>query len=235
MGRSEQDLAELDEECRQKFGEAVESIGPENVRLPEWAGYEKERESAGEISRAFMHEVENAKQAGGEREAADRLLSLILSLDQIPRHMFRDEPGLRKVYGHYDRLAWSLLQTARTQAPTLLSHPFYRERPVYASWFLMPLMHSEDLVSQEAAYAEIAASQKSFEEEGDVETARDMEANLKAAKSHLDIVRRFGRFCHRNEALGRTSTREEEEWLKTVETFGVKQKGKEKEKEKEEL
>jgi uncharacterized protein (DUF924 family) len=62
----------------------------------------------------------------------------------------------------------------------------------------MPLMHSEDLADQERC-VEI------FKEHGE---------NLKYAEAHRDIVKRFGRFPHRNEVLGRQSTPEEIEFLK---------------------
>jgi uncharacterized protein (DUF924 family) len=46
------------------------------------------------------------------------------------------------------------------------------------------------------------------------------EGNTKYATDHRDIVARFGRFPHRNEVLGRSSTAEELDYLKTADRFG---------------
>jgi uncharacterized protein (DUF924 family) len=64
----------------------------------------------------------------------------------------------------------------------------------------MPLMHSEVLADQEL-------SVKMFRDLGN-------EHSLKYAIEHRDIVARFGRFPHRNQALGRTSTQDEADFLK---------------------
>jgi uncharacterized protein (DUF924 family) len=65
----------------------------------------------------------------------------------------------------------------------------------------MPFMHSEDLLAQ-------AQSVRVFNELGSPD-------GVKYARHHHDIVERFGRFPHRNAILGRRSTSEELEFLKT--------------------
>ncbi|MEQ8297791.1 MAG: DUF924 family protein [Nitratireductor sp.] len=70
----------------------------------------------------------------------------------------------------------------------------------------MPLMHSEVLADQEL-------SVKMFRDLGN-------ENSLKYAIEHRDIVARFGRFPHRNQALGRTSTQDEADFLKGHSGYG---------------
>ena len=66
-------------------------------------------------------------------------------------------------------------------------------------FFYLPFMHAEDTACQERAIALCAAA-------GDAEGER-------YARHHADIIRRFGRFPHRNKALGRTPTPEEDRFL----------------------
>jgi uncharacterized protein (DUF924 family) len=67
------------------------------------------------------------------------------------------------------------------------------------TFFYLPFMHSEALADQERCVALYRA----------VEDAD----NLRWAEDHADIIRRFGRFPHRNEVLGRTTTPEEQAFL----------------------
>ncbi|PPJ50297.1 hypothetical protein CBER1_06458 [Cercospora berteroae] len=226
LGRTEEEFKEIDREVNELFGPAVHSIGPENLRLPEWKGYKHELEHAQGIAAPFKPEI------GQGKAGADTLLAMILLLDQMPRHMFRTQSELPLVYRHYDRLAWSLFRSFKKSSTTELSSEnplgssWYHARLVRKHWFKMPLLHSEDMASQEEAVAEIVAWQDAAREKGDEEVVGDLQSGVDSSKSHRDIVERFGRFPHRNLCLGRESTGDEEEWLKTGETFGVKQGGK---------
>jgi uncharacterized protein (DUF924 family) len=63
----------------------------------------------------------------------------------------------------------------------------------------MPLMHSENLADQERCI-------ELFRKAGGTD-------NLKYAQGHADIIRRFGRFPHRNRVVGRTTTADEQAFL----------------------
>jgi uncharacterized protein (DUF924 family) len=76
---------------------------------------------------------------------------------------------------------------------------FDGEFPNLRSFFYLPFMHSEELADQERAIAFYRAR-------------NDADA-LKWAERHADIIRRFGRFPHRNAVLGRVSTPEEQAFL----------------------
>ena len=69
----------------------------------------------------------------------------------------------------------------------------------------MPFMHSEKLADQQLAL-------QLFAQPG-------LEDNLRFARHHHDIVRKYGRFPHRNEALGRESSEPEIEYLNSKEAF----------------
>lgn len=105
----------------------------------------------------------------------------------------------------------------------------------------MPLMHSEDLTDHEQAlkgFKKIVRDVESLTEQqttngeyhgkarevvlGDVEAARKMaKMNLDFEQLHYDIIERFGRYPHRNKALGREATSEETEYLENGgHTFG---------------
>lgn len=73
-------------------------------------------------------------------------------------------------------------------------------------FFYMPFGHSEQLADQQFACA-------LFETIGG-------ENNIKSAIEHRDVVARFGRFPHRNEVLGRSTTPEEQEYLKNANRYG---------------
>lgn len=73
------------------------------------------------------------------------------------------------------------------------------------SFLFMPFMHSEDLDNQDM-------SVKLFREFGKKE-------NLYFAEHHRNLIRKFGRFPHRNAILGRTSTQEEIDYLNSEDAF----------------
>jgi uncharacterized protein (DUF924 family) len=149
--------------------------------------------------------------AGGELAAwADgprRRLSLIILLDQFPRHMFR---GDARAFA-YDEQALSLtlsgMQSAADAALDVVERLF----------FYMPMQHAE---SREAQDESVAAYRRLFDETRN-EPREPFAAALRSAENHREIIERFGRFPHRNRALGRESTADETRWLHSGgESFG---------------
>lgn len=69
----------------------------------------------------------------------------------------------------------------------------------------LPFMHSESLADQDRAV--------------ELYRAAGLADSLRWAEHHREIIRRFGRFPHRNEALGRESTPDEIAWLASKEAF----------------
>jgi uncharacterized protein (DUF924 family) len=134
-----------------------------------------------------------ARAAAGElkswEDTPEGCVALCLLLDQTPRHMFRGTPR-----------AFATDDIAVAVAARAVERGFDRRVPrEYRSFLYMPFMHSERLADQLRAPA-------LFESAG-------LKEALGYAKGHLSIIRRFGRFPHRNAILRRTSTAGELEFL----------------------
>ena len=120
---------------------------------------------------------------------ADGALALILLLDQVPRTVFRDS-------GH--AFATDPLARAYAHRAIAAAHDL-RVDPALRMFFYLPFEHSEDIADQDRCLALVEAM-------GDANY-------LKYAEAHRDVIRRFGRFPHRNRALGRENTPDEQAWL----------------------
>ncbi len=130
---------------------------------------------------------------GGEREewlaTARGALAYVIVLDQLSRNIYR---GTARMFASDPRARTATRRALdRGDGSTL----FAEER----TFLYMPLMHSEDLTDQDRSVALFASAPT---------------GQLRFAEQHRDIIRRFGRFPHRNELLGRASTPEELEFLK---------------------
>jgi uncharacterized protein (DUF924 family) len=115
-------------------------------------------------------------------ESAEGALALVILLDQFPRNIFRDSAH-----------AFATDPLARAVARQAVANGFAQQtdalmRPL----FYLPFMHSESLADQDL-------SLRLHEAFGDPEM-------LGHAVQHRDIIKRFGRFPHRNRALGRDTT-----------------------------
>ncbi|MBL8013154.1 MAG: DUF924 domain-containing protein [Candidatus Omnitrophica bacterium] len=157
-----------------------------------------------EIRTKFLADYEKAK-AGGYKdweETAQGRLALILIFDQFSRSMFRNTPQAFTT----DQLALELTQASITDGKD-------KDLQFIERVFLyMPFMHSEVLSVQEEGVRSFENLVKESKEKGSPNTSY-FEYNLNYMRQHRDIIARFGRFPHRNKILGRTSTREETEFL----------------------
>ncbi len=116
-------------------------------------------------------------------------LALVIILDQFPRNMFRDDV---RTYSS-DPLAREVATRAIARGAD------QRIEAALLEFLYMPLMHSEHLADQQRCV-------ELFRKAGNTD-------NLGYAEDHADIIRRFGRFPHRNRILGRTTTLEEQAFL----------------------
>jgi uncharacterized protein (DUF924 family) len=148
---------------------------------------------------AFDAEIKARFLASCEAAAAGRLaqwettpesaLALLILLDQFPRNIFRGSAR-----------AFAVDPLARAVAHRAILRGFDRRiLQTERLFFYLPFEHSENLADQERAVALIRAL--------------DNADLLKWAELHSDIIRRFGRFPHRNSVLGRTTTPEEQAFL----------------------
>ena len=156
----------------------------------------------GEIRTRFGATVQAAAFGGCADWAATPRgrLALIILFDQFPRNMHRNSPRAFAYDSEARRLALEGIAARADQAL----------RPIERVFCYLPLEHSEDLAHQDqcvALYVALAA--------GVPPALRATFAGyVDFAERHRAIIRRFGRFPHRNAALGRTSTAEEIAFLK---------------------
>jgi len=144
-----------------------------------------------EIRERFFdtYEAAAAGKLSDWEQSAQGALALLILLDQFPRNMFRG-----------DARAFATDPLARAITAGAIIRGFDGQVPEeLRSFFYLPFEHSEDLADQERCIALNKAT-------GDAD-------GLKWAEIHADIIRRFGRFPHRNAALGRTTTPEEQTFL----------------------
>jgi uncharacterized protein (DUF924 family) len=119
-------------------------------------------------------------------------LALLILLDQFPRNIWRDQPEAFQG----DKRAVALAKRA-----IHLGHDRKVAEPE-RQFFYLPLMHAESLMDQDRCVRLILTR---LPETGD--------KNLKHAVAHRNLIRRFGRFPFRNEALNRTPTHDEKAWM----------------------
>lgn len=123
----------------------------------------------------------------------------MILLDQFPRNLYRGNGR-----------AWAADVKAQRVALSGLDDGFERSLPAQQRVFAcLPLEHAEDMGSQqrsvalfEALHAQVAATER-----------ERFAAFLDYARRRRDVIARFGRFPHRNVALGRSSTPEEAQYL----------------------
>lgn len=133
-----------------------------------------------------LWEAQRDRPASAFLDDADSALAALVLFDQFPRNMFRGEARAFATDPLAREIARGALERGYDQEFVEAARPF----------FYMPFMHGEDLADQDRSVALFSAP--------------GFETNLKFALAHRDIIARFGRFPHRNAALGRETLPEEE-------------------------
>jgi uncharacterized protein (DUF924 family) len=160
------------------------ALGPER-----W--YAKDDDVDAEIRKMFLP-LYGAAVAGlieDWESDAERALAFVIVLDQFPRNMFRGSAA-----------TFAADPLARAAACRAIARGFDRHFAVpERRFFYMPFMHSEALADQERC----------------CEFCREAQdpGGLAYAEQHAEIIRRFGRFPHRNALLGRETTPQEQAFL----------------------
>ena len=135
-----------------------------------------------------LHEAAARGELGGWLATAEGALGLVVLLDQFPRNAFRGTPRM-----------YATDALAREVATAAIDAGYDRAVPMELQlFFYLPYGHSENLNDQERS---VALAQ------------RLGQPNVSHAERHRDIIRRFGRFPHRNPILGRTMRPEEQKFL----------------------
>jgi uncharacterized protein (DUF924 family) len=197
------------------FGGPIENAEALRAQSGLWFGPEDADSQVGavdqRIEREFRGDMERAAtgQLADWTHAPRGRLALILLLDQFPRNVFR---GTARAFATDSKALQLALEGMQSGADALL-HPLER------LFFYMPLEHAEDIGCQERAVAAVRALAQRAPDFA--RTYLDDCAGY--AQEHRDIVRRFGRFPHRNAILGRQNTAEENDYLAQVSRdFGQK-------------
>ena len=187
------------------FGALPLSAAQLNQRMRFWFGAESSQVRAQRddtIRRRFGTLLERAAdgELGAWADGPRRRLSLILLLDQFPRNIYR---GTARAFAYDDQalaLTLSGMQSAADAALDVVERVF----------FYMPLQHAETREVQDESVA--AYRRLLTEAPGELHTF--FAGSLRSAENHRALIEQFGRFPHRNDILGRTSTPPEIEWLK---------------------
>ena len=155
------------------------------------AWFKKDEDFDTEIRRRFLGIHEQAAEGllRSWEESAEGALALLILLDQFPRNMFRDSPRMFAS----DPLARAIAAGAIVRGFDAQVDKEMR------GFFYLPFEHSENMDDQLRGVAFYKAI-------GEAD-------GLKWAELHADIIRRFGRFPHRNAVLGRATTPEEQAFL----------------------
>jgi uncharacterized protein (DUF924 family) len=185
------------------FPEDIDNADPETLRrqLQRWmaGGPEVDRE----ITERFGDVLERARRGELDHwaETPRGRLALIIVLDQFSRNVYRGSP-----------LSYAQDEKALQLALEGIELGMDRELGAMERvFFWLPLGHSEELALHERSVVhaeEEAANAPSH-------LRARAEFGVSQAKAARDVIARFGRHPHRNEILGRTSTPEELEYLRT--------------------
>ena len=136
-----------------------------------------------------LHEAAARGELATWQNSPEGALALVILLDQFPRNMFRGSPH-----------AFATDPLARAVATGAVALGFDQKiDPNIRQFFYLPFMHSEVLADQHRCC-------ELYEALGDADL-------IKFATVHRDIVAKFGRFPHRNHALGRATTPAEQDFL----------------------
>ena len=161
----------------------------------EW--FRKDAAFDGEIRERFgaLHAEASAGGLVAWEDEPRSALALVLVLDQFSRNLHRNDPR-----------AFAQDARALRVAEKMLANGWHRElHPLERQFVYLPLEHAEDLARQDRSVA-------LFKE---LQAMPGMEGIAQWAEKHRAVIRRFGRFPHRNAALGRTSTPEEAAFILT--------------------
>ncbi len=130
---------------------------------------------------------------GWDADSREQLAELVV-LDQFPRNLFRGQARAFAGDARALPLALSLIDASAEQ---LL-------QPVQRLFVYLPLEHAEDRAMQARSVALLEAL---------AAESPQLQDTLDYAHRHQEVIARFGRFPHRNAALGRLSTPEERDYL----------------------
>lgn len=188
------------------FGDALASDWPAQDRSALWFGGGAALDAT--ITERFGALVERALDGGLQQweSPTPARLALVIVLDQLARNVHRGQARAFVGDGRAQRLVLQSLALAQDIELPRMGRLF----------FYMPLMHAESVALQYECVARLEA----LAQDSPPEVREPLQGNLRSARQHCAIIEQFGRFPHRNAALGRTSTPAEEAFLQDGPRFG---------------
>lgn len=187
-GRSAEDNAKFNDHLREKFGSVLDTLADLPVA-----------KHASQIAKELHSPSADVKSL----ETYNYSLGLLLLLDQMPRCILGASSPL--VYKHYDLLAQSVSKDALDKG---IDSWFNADSLAWRFWFYLPLEHSENLEQHER----LGKFLKDFHVGREKSVYTDYV--VKAGNDHHEIIKTFGRYPYRNAALGRSSSPQEEAWIR---------------------
>lgn len=166
-----------------------------------------------EIKEKFTSDIEKA--ASGELDSWNtgyNGLAAVILMDQLTRNCFR---GSARMYV-LDSKAVAVAKAVHDDGSTKEFPPIHR------LWLYMALMHTEIVADQELCVRRFKELLEEAQQIPGAEGVQNMlQQNVNYAQAHLDVVRKWGRFPHRNKILGREDTPEESQGLQdgTIPSF----------------
>lgn len=182
------------------FGDCLDDTRRIEARIGFWFRTDVETDKS--IRERFGQHIEQALAGELDHWAGDPhgRLALVLLLDQFTRNVFRG--SARAFAGDERALALAREGIARGHDQALA--------PIERAFLGLPLEHAEDVSVQALS---VAQARMNHESAPQGPLRHHLGEFLKAAEEHAATVHRFGRYPHRNRALGRDSTNEEAAWL----------------------
>ncbi len=183
------------------FEDALENPASLGARMKVWFGGGPKIDAI--ITARFASTVDQLAPGLADEWAAHgprQRLAAIIALDQFSRSIHRKSP---KAFAN-DPLALRLAMEALAKGDDQGIPPAGR------MFIYLPFEHAEDIASQRQSVRLFEALTK----EGAPETQAIFASTLDYARRHAEVIEKFGRFPHRNDVLGRTSTPEEIAWVK---------------------
>lgn len=184
------------------FGDMKNSGVPDKKKQKMW--WQKDKNLDELIKKEFEILLKRAKSGEFEEwtDNPEGMLSVIILLDQFSRNIYR---GTVNAFSQ-DEMALNIVISGMLKGFDM------QLITVKKIFFYMPLMHSEDIDIQIKSVECFSELEKEYIKND--ETADIIKINKKYAIMHCEIIKRFGRYPHRNKILGRESTAEESEFLR---------------------
>ena len=166
-----------------------------------------------EIIQLFKPELEQIGQGNlknWEQDLEGKLATIILC-DQLSRNIFR---GLAEAFS-FDHISLRISKDIIFHVETFKQYKLFEKL-----FIVMPLLHSENIDDCQLGTDVLSQIITHLSLKGEQDLVKLFELNKRWGLEHLEILKEFGRYPHRNKVLGRENTEEEDMYLRDAGSFG---------------